>query len=377
MNSYCVSSCRLLILCMLVLSNVSGCGDSETQSPATAEQSVTVIDAASTESSEHPLTAVGLLPSTARSKNPQSRRQDEVWVDDDGNRFIGRVPYDVFFDHPLSVASNGQPLGGMQSATTSSTPSPQRSALAEISLPVTTLPLAAAPTDNGWSSVLPAAALESEVKAVRNFLNQKLRSVGSYNSSVTMIPAKAATVALLAGIAVEHTGGLSWKEDALYIRDLAASMNGSVLQRGPKDQRRLLGLFENLADTLNRSRPSGLNEPDPETTLADVAAMKLVMVRMDEAEQRLRTEVNESSFTSSKEIVQHEASILSGLMQAMTTESYGYADDPEFRKMAQKITDSGREMRGAADRGNFKDFELSLSRIAGSCQACHREYKSH
>ena len=362
---------------MLVLSNVSGCGDSETQSPATAEQSVTVIDAASTESSEHPLTAVGLLPSTARSKNPQSRRQDEVWVDDDGNRFIGRVPYDVFFDHPLSVASNGQPLGGMQSATTSSTPSPQRSASAEISLPVTTLPLAAAPTDNGWSSVLPAAALESEVKAVRNFLNQKLRSVGSYNSSVTMIPAKAATVALLAGIAVEHTGGLSWKEDALYIRDLAASMNGSVLQRGPKDQRRLLGLFENLADTLNRSRPSGLNEPDPETTLADVAAMKLVMVRMDEAEQRLRTEVNESSFTSSKEIVQHEVSILSGLMQAMTTESYGYADDPEFRKMAQKITDSGREMRNAADRGNFKDFELSLSRIAGSCQACHREYKSH
>ena len=362
---------------MLVLSNVSGCGDSANESPATTDQSAPAVGTASTESSEHPVPDADLLPSTGLQKTPQLRRQDEVWVDEDGNRFIGRVPYDVFFDHPLSVASNGQPLGGMQSATTNSNPSPQRSTSTETNVPATTLHPATSPTDNGWPSVLPATALESEVKAIRNFLNQKLQSVGNYNSSVTMIPVKAATIALLAGIAVEHSGGLSWKEDALYIRDLAASMNGSVLQRGPKDQRRLLGLFENLADTLNRSRPSGLKEPDPETTLADVAAMKLVMVRMDEAEQRLRTEVNESSFASSKEIVLHEASMLSGLMQAMTTESYGYADDPEFREMAQKITDSGQEMRDAADRGNFKDFELSLSRIAGGCQACHREYKSN
>ena len=377
MNSYCVSSCRLLILCMLVLSNVSGCGGSATESPATVDESATAADTASTEFGEHPVPAADLLPVTGLRKTSQLRRQDEVWVDEGGNRFIGRVPYDVFFDHPLSVASNGQPLGEMQSATANQTSALERSTPTETNASVTTLPTAASPSDNGWTSVLPAAALESEVKTIRNFLNQKLQSVGNYNSSVTMIPVKAATLALLAGIAIEHSGGVSWKEDAPYIRDLAASMNDSVLQRGPKDQRRLLGLFENLADTLNRSRPSGLKEPTPETTLADVAAMRLVMDRMKEAEQRLRTEVNESSFTSSKEIVLHEASILSGLMQAMTTESYGYADDPEFREMAQKITDSGQEMRDAVDNGDFKDFELSLSRIAGSCQSCHREYKSN
>ena len=376
MNSYCVS-CRLVILGMFVLSTASGCGDPETETLKPTDQSATAVDTALTESSERAVPVADSALSSDLQKTPQSRRQDEVWEDEDGNRFIGRVPYDVFFDHPLAVASNEQPVVGMQVATTNSTPSRERTTPTDTTVPVSTPPMVAFPSDNGWPSVLPATALESEVKTIRNFLNQKLQSVGNYNSAVTMIPVKSATIALLAGIAVEHSADVSWKEDAPYIRDLAASMNDSVLQRGPKDQRRLLGLFENLADTLNRSRPSGLAEPDPETTLSDVAAMKLVMVRMDEAEQRLRTEVNESSFASSKEIVLHEASILSGLMQAMTTESYGYADDPEFKGMAQKITDSGQQMRDAADGGNFADFELSLSRIAGSCQACHREYKSN
>ena len=374
MNSSRVN-CRLLVLSILVLSNAGGCGDSETESPAPADQSATAVGTASTESNERPVAGSAL--STDLQKNPQSRRQDEVWDDEDGNRFIGRVPYDVFFDHPLSVASNDQPVDGVQIATTDSTPSREQVPSTEANAPVTTPLVETSPSDNGWPSVLPTTVLESEVKTIRNFLKQKLQSVGNYNSAVTMIPVKAATLALLAGIAMEHPDDLSWQEDAPYIRDLAASMNDSVLQRGPKDQRRLLGLFENLTDTLNRSRPAGLEEPDPETTLSDVAAMKLVMVRMNEAEQRLRTEVNESSFASSKEIVLHEAAILSGLMQAMTTESYGYSDDPEFKGMAQMITDSGQQMRDAAEGGNFADFELSLSRIAGSCQACHREYKSN
>ena len=145
---------------MLVLSNVSGCGDSETQSPATVEQSATVIDAASTESSEH--LAYGCRFATEYSPQPKSAITNDRtkcgWM------MTATGLLDVFHTTssliiPLSVASNGQPLGGMQSATTSSTPSPQRSTSAETSLPVTTLPLAAAPTDNGWSSVFAGCRL--------------------------------------------------------------------------------------------------------------------------------------------------------------------------------------------------------------------------
>jgi len=180
-------NCRLLIQCLLLLITVSGCGDSETETATTADQSATAIESASIKPGERPVPAADLQPNTDIQKTDQTRRQDEVWEDEDGNRFIGRVPYDVFFDHPLSVASNEQPVGGMQVATTNSTPIREQVPPTESTVSVTALPVETSPSANGWPSVFPATALESEVKTIRNFLNRKLQSVGNYNSAVTMI----------------------------------------------------------------------------------------------------------------------------------------------------------------------------------------------
>ena len=322
----------------------------------------------------------GQHDSTVSGTPPQStkRRPDEVWTDADGRQFIGNVPYDVFFDHPLTVASEGQRVFDSEDAATRPPSQIGSNTSGLIDNDASTAGSNAeslAVTD--WTSILPAGVLQSEVTSIRNFLNQKLQSVGGYNTAVTMIPSRAATIAVLAAIAIEHPGDISWKEDAGYVRDLAASMNETSLQRGPRDQRRLRAVFENLEDTLNRSRPAGLSEPDPDTLLSEVAKMGLVMKRMQEAEQRLRTEISEASFDSQKDVVVHEAAILSGLTYAMTSESYGFSDDPEFTGYAQKVSRSGQGIRSAADKGDFSEFELNLSRLSTACQACHREYKSN
>ncbi|MCH2202227.1 MAG: cytochrome c [Fuerstiella sp.] len=311
-----------------------------------------------------------------QSENGVTRQPDEVWEDAHGRRYLGKVPYDVFFDHPLVIASDSQSADS--TGVSLSDPDPiDKSITAVPDSETGKTPSAETSLTVDWASILSAGILESEVKSIRNFLNQKLQSVGNYNSAVTMIPPRAATLAVMAGIAMEHTGDVSWKEDAGYIRDLAAGMNESPLQRGSRDQRRLRRHFENLADTLDRSRPSGLPEPDPEVSLSDVAEMRMVMLRMNQAQQRLRTEVSESSFGARRDLVVHEAAILSGLIRTVTTESYGFADDSEFTEYAAQIADSGQAIRDAAEAGDFRTFELSLSRIAGVCQACHRDYKNN
>lgn len=362
----------LLSINLVVICALSGCGSSGSTAPPDAAAPA---DPAPAPADPPAVAATDTTPEQ-ETPAPAARRPDEVWEDESGRRYLGQIPYDVFFDHPLAVAGEQQVV-----ATTAETP-------AVSSDPDREMPTAsnesAAPTADtssssggDWESLLPVEVLESEVKSIRNFLNQKLQSVGTYNSAVTMIPPRAATLAALAAIAADHSGHISWQADAGYVRDLAASMNSDVLQRGPKDQRRLLAIFENLADTLNRSRPSDLPAPDPETALSDVAEMRLLMMRMEQAEQRLRTEVNESSFRSQAELVTHEAAMLSGLMQAMATETYGYADDPEFLGHAEKIMESGRRMKDAADSGDFTAFELGLTQVAGTCQACHRDYKNN
>jgi|GEM_PF-4555018 len=288
---------RHLVLCT-TCSIVVGCGDSTTigpESEASSKQEVADVDVASVASF---------------SPKPTVYAPDEVWQDDDGRKYLGRVPYDVFFDNPLEVAAEGTPVAS------SSKPD------APIAIPVTdetSLPepvMAEQQTKDGvdWATQLPVDVLESELKSARNFLKEKLRSVASYNSAVTMIPVRVAMIAVLSGIAAEHSGDISWKDDALYVRDLAWRMNETVLKRGPKDQRRLLRLFEDLADTLNRSRPAGLEDPSSELTLSDAADMGNIMLRIEESEQRLRTEVTEEIFRSQATMVQHEASLMAGLV---------------------------------------------------------------
>ena len=358
----------LRVSALIIVCISCGCGGSDSVESANAD----VDKSAAAASTKAVMGASGTKPSLKAA----TRRPDEEWKDFEGRRYIGKVPYDVFFDHPLDVATDDQSGGRAKNRR------PKLSPIGSMT-PVPKTDHAAPKSNAGpsaatdWASFLPAHVLEAEVKSNRNFLKQTLQSVGKYNSSVTMIPVRAATIAVLAGIAIEHSEEVSWKEDAAYIRDVAASMNALPLQRGPKDQRRLFGLFENLDDILNRSHPPGLPEPDPKTSLANVAEMRMVMLRMDTAEQRLQTEVNESSFESRQDLVLREASILSGLVKAVTTESYGFADDPDFNKYAQHVAELGQAMRVAADAGDFDQFELNLSGMKDTCQDCHRDYKSN
>jgi len=345
---------------------VPGCGQADSEPDAASGA-----DPSSSGAPTDPSTTAPAVPDSTDAV-PSPFREDA-----DGRQYLGKVPLDVFFDDPLEVASDETPIASAD------TPDDGLSQQPELHQPgVPDSPSTSAGTENAgqtmsdWAAVLPAEALDGEIKSARNFLKQKLQSVGLYNASVTMIPSHAATIAVLAAIAEKHSDRISWKADAGYGRDLAAEMIESPLQRGPQDQRRLLGLFENLSDTLNRSRPAGLEEPG-EKTFADVAEMRLVMMRIEAAEKTLRSEISESAFQSESDLVRHEAVMLAGLMKAMTTDGYGFSDDPEFIEYAENVIAGAQGMRDSVDANDFAAFELNLSRISTSCQDCHRDYKNN
>ena len=351
---------RVILLALVAV----GCGTSEPVTDATEQLPATTLDDSA--------------PDTATTHDSGTAFDSvKIRKDADGRQYLGNVPLNVFFDDPLKVASDNTPvhveMTSSPAAHTSIEPGQENGVdFADSESPAANkFPVSS--TD--WSTVIPAEFLDSEIKAARNFLNQKLRTAGAYNASVTMIPPRAATVAILAAIAAEHPGRISWKNDAVYIRDLAAKMLESPLQRGPKDQRRLLALFEDMSDTLNRSRPAGLDEP-ADVTYAEVADMRLVMMRLKSAESVLQTEIGESRFQSDSERVRHEAAMLGGLMKAMSTESYGYSENLDFLKYANGIIDGASALRQAVEADDFTAFELNLSRISTSCQACHREFKN-
>lgn len=329
--------------------------------------------------------------STQVSVSGGARRPDEIWTDADGNKYLGSVPFDAFFDKPHEIATDQRSLGGTAVAsigtdssngagmssggspgpvTTDTEPESETSA--------TDADATAAADGGGWGERMPLEVLDQEITSTRNFLNATLQSVGSYNSSLLMIEQKAASIAVLAQISMDHPEDVSWKEDAPYIRDLAKKMNESPLQRGKKDQVRLLKLFENMTDTFNRSRPADLEEPPADDGFSDVAMMPSVMKRMAEAEQKMKVEAGtESAFQSKKEMIQHEAAILGTFTHVICDENYGYGDDEEFTGYANAVIDAAKTIRNATEVDDFASYEVALSKISTNCQSCHSVFKNN
>lgn len=381
-----------LLLAAALLCPLTGCGKSGSESvPVTPTNPAGAPVVANTNGAANPDGAAAPAVS-------QKRRRDEVWKDENGREWFGNVPMDAFFDQPYSVASDATPIGGSsavvdagKSGTTPEMPSESggdSTTVAATDGPPKTAPMSSTPPPdkpstetpaggNEWSALMPIALLDEEAKSIRGFLRENLQSVGNYNSSMLMIPPKAATLAVLAGIAVEHPEKVAWKDDAKYVRDLAKKMNASTLQRGAKDQKRLSELFDALSATMDRSKPAGLDEPAESDGFAETAAMNLLMNRMEECQTRLKTEAGtEAAMTSRKDMVQLEASILGSLAKVITKPGYGYEDDDEFKGYANDVLNATAAMKTAADSGDFAAYESALTTVSTSCTKCHGKYRS-
>ncbi len=357
---------RIRVLCLLSLSAVlTGCGGGKSEAD-TKQSEPAAPTTTSGPSSADPAAGGG----TVAAAKPTHGKW-EVRTDAEGRKWFGDVPYDVFFDDPLGVANENATVAVM-------TPPDKETAMpdpAQVNKPKE--PPEEPASDGGdWASVITAEELSTEVKTIRNFLNPKLQSTGQYNTNMAMIPHHAATLSVLAGIAAEHKGDISWKPDALYIRDLAGLMNEEPLQRGAKFQRKLLGLFEQIGDTLNRSRPSDLPDPDPESSLADHAEIGLLMKRLDEAYNDLKTNAgSEAAFKKNPDMVRRQASVIAALCQAITKDGYGYEDDEEFIAFAKTVIRESRNMVDSIELEEFQSYDKSLSTAYQACNNCHLGYK--
>ncbi|MBL8810952.1 MAG: cytochrome c [Planctomycetaceae bacterium] len=364
-----------------------------------AEQSATATDAtgAQTAAPTEPATTgdTGSKSDSVASAPARTHARDELWTDDKGQKWFGNVPLDAFFDSPYEVATDVTPVGGAKPETmvasndspgeTTDAPkepgkeaaTPSETEKTPDPAPEKTTTETAASDGDSWDALISSAALDEEVKSIRTFLQENVSSVGNFNSSMMMIPPKAATLAALAEVARQQKEAVSWKDDAAYVRNLAKKMNETPLQRGAKDQKRLQELFEAMSDTLNRSKPAGLEEPPETDSFAEVADMRLLMKRMEDCEKIMKTEVaSEAALGSKKDLILHEAALLGTLTKVVTLPGFGYEDDAEFKGYAAEIVTASQSLKAAADGGDFSGFEAAMSTVAQACQKCHSKYKN-
>ncbi|MGH7200181.1 MAG: hypothetical protein ACREJB_06220, partial [Planctomycetaceae bacterium] len=186
----------------LLLLLLGGCGGDAPQEPTTENE---------------PPATEGQTESPAEPRASDSERV--AARDDDGRKMIGEIPYDVWFDDPLTVyQSNRQSVPGTTPAEPL-TPDVPMTDPVPMPMPTTDPPMApSGGTD--WKMLISGEIISGEAKEIRNRLTQNMQSVGKYNGNYKTIQVDGAVLAALAIIASQHPDDVSWKDRAAAVRDL-------------------------------------------------------------------------------------------------------------------------------------------------------------
>jgi hypothetical protein len=298
-------------------------------------------------------------------------------------RHIGEIPLDawpeVWFKQPLSVVAESASTVGPAALADGASDTKPRSGQspAESDKAATSQEAAAKGGATDWASVIRGEDLADETKSIKNSLTPNLQDVGRYNSKYKDVQVDAATLAVMAGVAMDVRDAPSWKPNAKYIRDVSSQVAAESKANGEQFYRKAREAYDKLDSLLSGSKPPGLEESAENVRFSELAKRIYLMKRMNRGSNWMKTEVNtEALFKKLSGKVAHEGAILSLLGKVIATPDYADHDDPEYIKSAEAVSQSGRDIDEAVKREDFRAYTEALDRCLKACNKCHEVFKN-
>ncbi len=316
-----------------------------------------------------------------------SEKRVAVRTDAHGRKWLGDVPYDVFFNDPLAVAAEGQPAGGAagrvtvaaapaNSSVTAKTPNADAAPAGSPQKSQRPAEKPAADSKHDWNRLVDIDVLDAEVKRIRNELAAQLQSVAKYNSHYQEIAVDGTTLAAVAEIVAEHSGSVSWKENAPLVRDLGKKIHDAASSPGSAACQATKAPYEQLVDVLDGNTPAGAISAPPERDFAEVAGREGLMKRMDRSFQWLKKSgpADQLLRKQSGNAV-HESSLLAALGRVIATGHYDSADDAKYKSHAGELTQAASAVAAAAKSEDAAAFTDAVGRVQKRCDACHADFR--
>lgn len=322
---------------------------------------------------------------TPKKRTPKSKKGGsgtQASTAPDVKRVDG-IPYDVFFDRPLTVGGDKTPVGGSAApatATPAATDVVKTDTPKMNDAPKADAPKPAASGGDGWDKTISTEELLDAIKGVRNQLQTRLASVQAYNSAQLEVPVFGTELTVLADIARQHPGEIRWKDKAKIIRTLAieiTKVSSSAEARGKKSFDAINGHFLKACELLDGNAPPDLPESPDEVSLEENANIKYLMKRLDRVESTLKTgTASEDGFKKNLQVAQRESAVLAALAKVIQDKSYGYDSEDEYNKHANGMREAGRGMVKAAQDSNFSEYDMLRSAVSQRCSDCHMTYRT-
>ena len=315
----------------------------------------------------------------APAPNGPATAEREIVTHRDGTKWIGGIPYDVFFDRPLEEYRDMTPIAGSPGGTDPEMIDPENADNGNDAAdppPVESAGDAPAEDEVDWASLASLEVLLEEATNVRNRLNTNLQTVATYNREVKLIVTDGNVLATLAAVIEKHPGEGSWKENARFVRSLGYDiyLNGGTTGRSNFEATK--EPFEQVVAIMSGESPTDI-EVDEEFFFPDVADRAELMKHIDENFGWLRSNINtETRLKEEKDAALRVATVMAVLGRVMSAEDFDSADDPEYQAFMQEFIEGNRAAAKAVEAENFAELEAAVARVNNTCTPCHQKFRT-
>lgn len=312
---------------------------------------------------DHPSKTTKSTPKTTDSK------AKSVTVDAIGRKWIGDIPYDVFFEDPLALVSDSAKVA---------TPAPTVTTPLDDSSSPTTAPstLSGPPASNDasdWKSYISMEQLQSETKRIRNHLKSALQTAGTFTGQHKELQYDGAQLAAIANIVAQFPEDVSWKPRARFIRDYGLELSQSSTGPGKAPYEKSQTIAEKIQSVLDGN--SGDGDPALQRPFGEVAARTGVMKRMEKAYEWMRTTIStEAKLKSEQDQALNESTMLATMGKVVTDPSYASADEDDYLRQAKNLIEGAKAANAAAQNQDLSKFKEALNKIDKACKDCHVNY---
>ncbi|MEW4487960.1 hypothetical protein AB1L42_07735 [Thalassoglobus sp. JC818] len=292
-------------------------------------------------------------------------------------QWIGTIPYDVFYDQPLTIAADSTSLA-------SNTPGNATQQLPEMTpdqtpeTPPTDSTSSAASSDSAnWTEILPLPILIDETKSIRNRLSENLQTVGTYNKSINAIALDGAMMTALGAIATVHQEDDDWKTRAKFVRDLGYEIYMAADGTGRTAFSATEEPYLKLITALDGGTVNDV-EAEEVVDFADVVYVSDIMKRIDASINDLKANINtESRLKEDSEKTEQELRVLAALATIMSSDGYDSADSELYQKLTSKFVDGALSSVQAVKTENYDGFREGLNQMQSTCAECHQQFRSN
>ncbi|MCA9044283.1 MAG: hypothetical protein KDA69_08185 [Planctomycetaceae bacterium] len=295
-------------------------------------------------------------------------------------KWIGTVPYDVFYDRPWEIASDSTVLPGTTPTSLTNNNASPGTQLNQGTMPTPAggdpKPEAGGGDKVEWDKLITAEILNTEVKVVRTRLTTKLQSLSTYNQDTKAISNDGAYLAGLAAVAERHAGDISWKENAKFVRDLAYQIYSNADGTGRTAFTATQLPFEQLCTVLDGGPPPDDLEAEANAAFGDVAYLDELMKWIEPNFTAIKANVNtESRMKEDPETLERQLRALLVVGRMMGDSSYANAEEAKYQGFVNDFVGGIDESIQAAKSGSFDSFQAGLNKVQNSCAECHPPYR--